>query len=55
VAIRLEFLNLIVPIKKIEKKYPGGWSQCLKDHQNAISHVAWGDNYLFRAGGAMDP
>ena len=35
-AIKLEFFDFIVPIKTIKKKYPGGWEQCLKDHDNLI-------------------
>ena len=35
-AIKLEFYDLIVPIKTIKKKYLGGWNQCLKDHDGVI-------------------
>ena len=35
-AIKLEFFDLIVPIKTIKKKYQGGWKQCLKDHDSYI-------------------
>jgi len=54
VAVRLEFINLIVPIKIIEEKYPGGWSGCLRDHAKSIGRVVWYDDHLFRTG-AMDP
>ena len=53
-AIKLEFLDFIVPIKTIKKKYPGGWKQCLKDHTNLIGGCVWYDNHLFRDG-AMSP
>jgi hypothetical protein len=53
--IRLEFLNLIVPITNIRKRYPGGWEQCLIDHQFGIeSGRNWYDEDLFRDG-AMNP
>ena len=53
-AIQLEFINLIVPINIIKEKYPGGWKQCLKDHENLIGGRIWYDDYLFRDG-AMNP
>ena len=53
-AIKLEFINFIVPIEKIRAKYPGGWEQCLKDHQHLIGGRVWYDEYLFRDG-AMNP
>ena len=53
-GIRLEYLNFIVPIKKIEKIYPGGWTQCLRDHFELIGGRVWYDDHLFRDG-AMDP
>jgi len=48
-AVELECLNFIVPVKTIRKKYPGGWEGCMSDHVGA-----WYDEYLFRIG-AMDP
>lgn len=53
-AIMTEFINFIVPKKIIEKKYPGGWSQCLKDHAELIGGRVWYDDYLFHDG-AMNP
>jgi hypothetical protein len=53
-AIRLEFINLIIPIQKINEKYPGGWDQCFKDHQSALGGRVWHDDHLFRDG-AMSP
>ncbi len=32
-AVALEFIDFIVPIAAIREKYPGGWEQCLKDHE----------------------
>ena len=53
-AIALEFINLVVPIDVIRKKYPGGWEQCLRDHADAIGKRVWYDDHLFRDG-AMSP
>ena len=49
-AIATEFIDFIVPIKTIQEKYPGGWEQCLKDHQHLIGGRVWYDEYLFRDG-----
>ena len=49
-AVMTEFIDLIVPVATIEKKYPGGWEQCLIDHKPAIGGRVWFDNYLFRDG-----
>lgn len=53
-AIATMFIDFIVPIKTIEEKYPGGWKQCLKDHENLIGGRVWYDDYLFHDG-AMNP
>ena len=53
-AIACEFINLIIPIKTIEAKYPGGWKQCLKEHKRFIGGKVWYDEHLFRDG-AMSP
>ena len=53
-AIVTEFINFIVPIQTIKDKYPGGWEQCLKDHEGLINHRVWFDDHLFRDG-AMNP
>ena len=53
-AIKLEFYDLIVPVKTIQKKYPGGWKECLKDHDGDIGGRVWYDEHLFRDG-AMSP
>jgi len=53
-AIQLEFINLLVPIKIIKEKYPGGWEACLEDHRDAIGGRIWFDDHLFRDG-AMNP
>jgi len=53
-AIELEFIDFIVPIKVIREKYPGGWVQCLIDHELLIGGRVWYDEHLFR-NGAMNP
>ena len=53
-SIALEFIDFIVPIAKIKEKYPGGWEQCLKDHEYGIGRRNWYDEHLFRDG-AMNP
>lgn len=53
-AIATEFIDFIVPIHIIRDKYPGGWEQCLKDHEHLIGGRVWYDQHLFR-NGAMNP
>lgn len=53
-AIALEFIDFVVPIAVIRKKYPGGWEQCQKDHDRLIGGRVWFDEHLLRDG-AMDP
>lgn len=53
-AVRLEFIDFIVPIAKIRKKYPGGWENCLREHAGLIGGRVWYDEHLFRDG-AMNP
>ena len=49
-AVALEFIDLIVPIARIRTKYPGGWDQCLQDHEFLIGGRVWFDGHLFRDG-----
>jgi len=35
-AIALEFIDFVVPIALIRQNYPGGWAQCLQDHERLI-------------------
>lgn len=53
-AVQLEFLNLIVPIRTIRNRYPKGFEGCLHDHAKSIGRTAWYDEHLLRTG-AMDP
>lgn len=50
-AIQLECINLIIPIKTIEEKYSGGWQQFLSNYGDIGT---WYDEHLFRVG-AMNP
>ena len=53
-SIATEFIDFIVPIATIRQKYPGGWEQCLQDHQELIGKRVWFDEHLFRDG-SMGP
>ena len=53
-AVALEFIDFIVPIAVIRAKYPGGWEQCLIDHERLIGGRVWYDEHLIRDG-AMNP
>ena len=53
-AIATEFIDFIVPIHIIRRKYFGGWERCLEDHKELIGGRVWYDEHLFRDG-AMGP
>lgn len=53
-AIALEYIDFVVPISVIRQKYPGGWDQCLLDHELLIGGRVWYDDHLLRDG-AMNP
>jgi hypothetical protein len=53
-SVALEFIDFIVPIETIRRRYPGGWEQCLHDHRNLIGGRVWYDDHLLRDG-AMNP
>lgn len=53
-AVRLEFINLIVPIKIIEKHCENGFKGFLEDVKEMIGGKIWYDEHLFRDG-AMNP
>lgn len=53
-AVRLEFIDILVPVHVIEERYPGGFSQCLADHRALIGRRIWHDGRLLRDG-AFDP
>ena len=53
-TIRLEFLNLIVPIKVIDRHYPGGFRALVAENRSMFGGKLWHDDHLFRDG-AMNP
>lgn len=52
-AIYCEFHNLIIPIKNVERVYPGGFTNYLDTHLKQMWLGYWYDDYLIRSG-AMD-
>jgi hypothetical protein len=52
-AVSLEFINLIVPIHKIEACYPGGFAAYKRENLEWFGRRLWHDDHLFRDG-AMD-
>jgi len=53
-AIKLEFIDIIVPRFIIEQKFPGGWQAWHAHYESVIGLSVWFDDHLFRAG-AMNP
>ena len=53
-AVELEFISIIIPIKNIEKYYPGGFEKYKKDYFDLIGGKIWYDDYILRDG-AMNP
>jgi hypothetical protein len=53
-AVRLEHIDLLVPIGLIDEKYPGGFAQFTIDHRGLIGRRMWHDGRLLRDG-ALDP
>jgi hypothetical protein len=51
-AIRLEFIDFIIPIEKIDLVYPGGFSKLKEDFlmDGNVTERFWHDKYLFRDG-----
>lgn len=55
-AIQCEFIDFIIPIKKIDLVYPGGFTKFKEDHAMSgnVKGKLWHDQFLFRDG-AMSP
>ena len=50
-AIKIEFVNLIIPIEKInQSNFEGGFEALLKKYEHLIGRAIWFDKYLFRMG-----
>lgn len=53
-AVALEFIDFIVPVKVVRDKYPGGWDGFLRDYESCLGRRVWYDDHLVRDG-AMNP
>jgi len=49
-AIQLEHINLIIPIKQINLCYPGGFELFRTHHEDKFGDNFWHDMHLFRDG-----
>jgi len=49
-SVRLHALNLLVPIRLIAARYPGGLEACIDDHETLIGTRVWFDARLWRHG-----
>ncbi len=49
-AMKLEFINLIIPISNIERVYNGGFAQFKNERIELFNGRYWHDEYLFRDG-----
>ena len=50
-AVAIEFLNMIIPVAEIAKKYPGGWEKCREDTGcDLTGATSWSDGELLRLG-----
>jgi hypothetical protein len=50
-AIKIEFVNLIIPIDKIHKSnIEGGFDALINKYDNLIGSAVWFDKHLFRMG-----
>jgi hypothetical protein len=45
-----EFINIIIPIAKIDQVYPGGFAAFKEEHSVLFLGRLWHDNFLFRDG-----
>jgi hypothetical protein len=53
-AIQLEYINLIIPIKNIGLCYPGGFDLFREHHMSIFGETCWHDMHLFRNGAMND-
>ncbi len=53
-AVALEFINLLIPTRIIEDRYPGGLDACIDDHWHLLGKRIWYDDHLLRDG-ALTP
>jgi len=55
VAIRLQFINLVVPVTTLDKalRAQGGFAGFLERNAHGLGEMVWHDGHLCRAEGAM--
>ena len=55
-AIRLQFINLVIPVATLERlsAAEGGFTAFLKLQRMSVGELMWHDEHLCRADGAMD-
>lgn len=53
-GVRLEYINLIIPLKNINLCYPGGFDLFSVHHQDKFGDTFWHDAHLFRDGAVND-
>ena len=55
-AIRLQFINLVIPVATLERVYAaeGGFAGFLRTQGGASNELLWHDGYLCRTDGAMN-
>lgn len=49
-AVRCEFIDVIVPIVSIDRVYPGGFSAFRAEHSTLFGGRLWNDDHLLRDG-----
>jgi len=53
-AIRCEFIDIVIPIANIDRVYPGGFDAFKHENAKLFGGRLWHDDHLFRDG-AMSP
>jgi len=53
-AVRLEFINLLIPVNNIDAHYPGGFKTFCEENRGLMGGRMWHDDNLLRDG-AMNP
>jgi len=50
-AVKLEFVNMIIPIEKINQStFDGGFEALVEKYKHVIGRAVWFDEHLFRMG-----
>ena len=53
-ALKCEFINVIINLSSLDKSYAGGREQFIKENQERLGKIEWYDDYIYRTG-AMSP